>query len=293
MKGLILIATVLCITNFGAAQDDYFPKIQCLFQSDIVIGGEVMRLKSKEIYQNNQNKFVFQVILNDTSSSTFEILAEDFVEGLYLKNLFVTKLKNVYFGFSSPTIEQKDIDEIFRMVAEKKDSASLTDFNKVKLISIIQKAASTPRIRKGVIINTLKPIFNIYKTKKDRDWISDEINKVDPVLQSQYDIIVKNLEDSSDAYLQNINKVINKLRSRGPEIGVLFTMEKINIYQYNNKSKRDSVTDILDIHQVVIKFENSQIIGIKVKGTVVDSTEATVIFQNRVPLSYSTKADTF
>lgn len=93
-------------------------------------------------------------------------------------------------------------------------------------------------------------------------------------------------------YLTNAYSSAILKSDSGTIIGILYANKIINFYK-TGKDKNYNNIEIeegkITIQRVDIKFEYEQIAGIKVIGY--NTTGDTLVFQNRLPISYSTKAD--
>lgn len=99
MKIFISAAFLLIFNILPAhAQTNLYQDISWLYQSEIIVGDEIMRIGVKEIYKDFQIRYWFHIKISEEKDTTFEILHDDFNDGDYLNKLLKLKIIDFYEG---------------------------------------------------------------------------------------------------------------------------------------------------------------------------------------------------
>jgi hypothetical protein len=306
IKRIFLSLLVILMVSEGLSQSpepetdpDYF------YVEDALWGGEHYLLACKELDKKGKTVYQFEFSKSQEAVITFEMV--DIKPSNKTISIFQVEILNALDELHPNTEEliskpdSTHIEEIANDISEDNPSLTLEERNFIN--ELIDETA-------------LKYEFDIRTLREGILPISQKLAEVDnPVdstaLQEKMSFAqafsithkadIKNqIKLSSSEYLFNVYLKSIEISDLAPEVGVLYANKKVRVrtlpagkeqpqMKYDLAIKNDS----LAIEKVEVEFEYEQISGIKVTGVFehLNGKKERWIFQNRIPIAYSTKAD--
>ncbi len=286
------VSFLICCFSIYTGNTQTISRINWLHRSDLVVGREAVRLGVKEVYQDNEVVYLFEIMLNG-KKDTVQILASDFVKGEYLEKLFLTKLKSKYDHLRQPNDLNDAIRTRFDSITKNlaKDS-QLETITRLELEDAFD-TLSAGNYNKAQVNNLLERLETQVTEAESKTWLQRKIIEWKTVRKEQETDVQKDLESNGRAFLNAVLDILLKRSLEGSKVGVLYVQGEVPLYRNKERDtlQKPIQDTMLTIKEVEVKFEAGQISGIAIKGYLDDFRGRVLTFHNRVPISFSTKFD--
>jgi hypothetical protein len=302
MKPTLLCLSLLLAT-LTQAQAPY-KKVPVLYQQDILINTDVYRLSVKEVISGSQE--LFRYTLQDQAGERTHFTTATLSTGAYNLQVLTALLSQHLQKLDQASATLAPVVEDLTSRVQPGTDLGLTEQDSALLRQTLESAKShyayqTAEAWKALdtLMKAVSPADSIYllelaqQSAQDRQQKQDQLNKL--------------ISPTAAIFLEDARKRLYQRNNQGPIVGKIAindtiqacdVWEKISIepVQRQESDKKDTSSTpncfVIQVGEVQLEFEREQIVGIKVEGQLQTSAGSQfVIFQNRYPISYSTKAD--
>lgn len=285
--GLLTILHLCCGLLAQSPHED----IPILYKQDILLGAEVFRLSVREIDESGAVEYYFTLQEGTLYTAITCFRMVELSPSAFNNEILEAQLKSALPMLSSRTNQLLEalVKPLKKNVANSTAlvySLTATDSSRLeKALKLVQKrytynadsaqAVLAPLLGKTSSRDSLYLLDLLEPSYEETEEVSRTLDQV--------------LARISSEFLHEAEQRIFLASNSGVPVGKIRIRDTVNVY----KGKDSLSGHRLIIKSAQLKFENGQLAGIKVAGQVQDSKKrlVDVLFHNRLPISYSTKAD--